>query len=167
MPNLLTVQLKGKEKLLRGLREKPARIVAIVGGRMSRITMMLAGYIAARKLSGQALKVQTGVLRASVRALPTTVEGAKVTGTVRAAEGPAFYGQFHEYGTMPHEITAGRARMLAFVAGGRQRWAKSVAHPGSPAQYFMRDSLNENAEQIRDELQAALDQAIGNHERSL
>src|SRR5579872_7160970 len=163
MPNLMNVQLKGKEKLLRELRDKPGRILSIVAGRMSRITMMLAGYVQSRKLSGQSLKVQTGILRSSVRALPTSVEGAKVTGTVRAAEGPSnAYGPVHEYGGRAHEITAVRAKMLSFVAGGKQRWAKSVMHPRTPAQYFMRNSLNENQEQIRAELEAAVDEALKN-----
>ena len=56
-----------------------------------------------------------------------------------------------------HEILPDKAQALAFVAGGAQRFARKVEHPGSliPERSYLRSSL----EEMRDEIVAALAEA--------
>jgi hypothetical protein len=139
---------------------KGARIVAILHGRVTQLMNQLSRRIVETKLSGQVLKVRTGVLRGSVHALPTTFQGTSIVGGVEAAAGPSFYGRFHEYGAKPHEIMAVKARALRFLRDGREVYAARVMHPGLPVRAFMAPSLAESAESIQTDLQNALDRAI-------
>lgn len=48
-----------------------------------------------------------------------------------------FYWLFQEFGTKPHVIKPRRGKVLAWQAGGKARFARSVKHPGNPPKRFM------------------------------
>jgi phage gpG-like protein len=110
------------------------------------------------KLSGDVLNVRSGALRRSVF---NRVEDAlsRVIGKV-ASSGDVKYAAIHEFGgkTPPHEILPVKAQALAFMAGGKQVFAKVVHHPGSqmPQRSFLRLSLTE----MRAEIEGGLKEAV-------
>lgn len=161
MAKMLEVTLKSDpEKLVAALRSKPEQIVNALAGRLNAVLMQLASYIVRRKLSGQMLKRRTGVLAGSVHAEPAEIVGTQIIGKVMAAEGPAFYGTILESGSRAHQILSVKSRALAFMTDGRRRFAARVTHPGTAARPFMRLSLDENAAEIREQLQQTLDEEL-------
>src|ERR1700733_7136385 len=80
------------------MRNKGARVVSVLTTKITILMQQLSSYVATQKLSGQVLNVKSGILRGSIHALPTTIEGTKITGAVEGAGGPAFYGHVHEFG---------------------------------------------------------------------
>jgi hypothetical protein len=159
---LLKISFQGNPySWLQLMREKGPRLVNVLATKMNVLLFQLGAYVQTEKLSGQALNPRTGKLRASVHAIPVSVQGTKLVGAVEAAGGPAFYGVVHESGgTREYEIRAVKARALAFIVGSKQRFAKSVIHPPIKQAAFMRPSLDENAEHIRSELQKSVDEVI-------
>jgi hypothetical protein len=85
--------------------------------------------------------VKTGALRRSEfsdqTATATTVE-ARV-----ASSADVKYARYVEQGTQPHDIVPSSAKALAFVAGGKQVFARRVHHPGTKGVFMFRDSLIE------------------------
>ena len=161
MARMLEVTLKSDpKKLVAALRSKPGQIVNALESRLNAVLYQLASYIVGRKLSGQMLARRTGILAGSVRTEPAKVVGAQIIGRVVAAEGPAFYGRILEEGSRAHQIFSVKSRALAFMMDGRKVFARRVFHPGMAARPFMRTSLEENAENIRAQLQAALDEEL-------
>jgi len=55
---------------------------------------------------------------------------------------------FVELGTRPHMIRAVVAKALRFKVGGRVVFAKSVRHPGTKPQFFMRRAAEETEKRI-------------------
>jgi hypothetical protein len=160
MPDpILKIDLTGGPELVDALQRKGPRVLQVLATKLSGLMLMLESKVK-MKLSGQVLKVRTGVLRASVHAIPVQVQGNTIVGAIESSGGPAMYGRFLEYGSRPHEIFAVKARALRFVVGGKVRFAKMVAHPGTAPHSFMQSSLNESADSIRTALQAALNKVI-------
>ncbi len=162
MPDpILNISFTTRPEVITALQTKGTRIVQVLTVQLNKLMFMLQSYIAGQKLSGQVLKVQTGVLRASVRAIPATLEGTNILAGVESSGGPSWYGKIHEYGgSHAYSIVAVKARALRFVMGGRVVFAKRVLHPAIAARPFMRPSLEENADQIRAELNAAINGVI-------
>jgi hypothetical protein len=150
------------QRLVETLRTKGPRIIAVLMTKLNALMIQLQSYIVSNKLSGQVLARRTGILAGSIRAIPATVEGAKIVAAVEGGGGPAFYGRIHEEGPEQgaYPIVAVRARALSFVMGGKQVFVKSVMHPAVRMRPFMAPSLDENAATIEAELRAAVDQEI-------
>lgn len=117
----------------------------------------LAGMLVA-KARGAAPK-KTGTLAAGIRQRVRSSKKWVVARVYVGGKGRK-YAHAQEYGakTKAHEIVAGKAKALAFVAGGKATFAASVQHPGAtiPAHPFMRPSLRSMASQIRAGLTAAV-----------
>jgi hypothetical protein len=161
MPNpMLNISFKNNsdQRFIEALRSKPSRAIAVLQTKLNALLFQLSSYIVGQKLSAQVLHRRTGVLAGSVRAIPAHLEGTKLVGAVQAGGGPAFYGRVHEYGgPRAYQIIAVKARALAFLSHGKQVFAQSIMHPPAIQRAFMRPSLDENAGNIRAQLQAALD----------
>ncbi|HTJ02204.1 MAG TPA: hypothetical protein VL492_05390 [Methylovirgula sp.] len=84
----------------------------------------------AQNLSGDILNTRSGALLNSVS---TEVEDDGLDLSFVAESTGVPYAAILEYGgkTAAHEILATKAQALAFIAGGEQRFAKRVQHPGS------------------------------------
>jgi phage gpG-like protein len=115
-----------------------------------------------QKLSGEVLQARSGAL---ARSIVTSIEqeDAEVSVSI-ASNGDVKYAAIHEFGgTIPaHEILPDKARALAFVLGGKNVFAARVNLPAvtMPERSYLRASLGEMTDQIREELGAAVGQAI-------
>jgi hypothetical protein len=158
---VLKIYFGNRPEFVKAMQTKAPRIMEVLTGKVTRLMFMLSSYVVSRKLSGQILHRRTGILSASIRAIPATVAGTKIIGEVQAGSGPAFYGAVHEYGgSRAYPILAVKGRALAFMMNGKQIFAKSVIHPPAKMRAFFTPSLDENAENIKAELQKAVDGVI-------
>lgn len=130
------------------------RFLAGIAREMDRQNQLTIGDITIKKLSfpreGPAvpdgLRVQTGLLRRSIRATKAIVVG----GVVASAIGSNVkYAAIHEFGgqTKPHIIKAKKGKALAFSIGGRKILATQVKHPGSkmPARRYVSSTVEARA----------------------
>lgn len=150
-----------RTKLLVKLQGMSPRLASVLGVKLQKLMLMLSSKIVAEKLSGQVLHRRSGILAGSVHTLPVTTTGTTISSGVVSSQGPAFYGRFHEVGgTHAYKILSVKSRALAFMMNGKQVFAKSVIRPPLRQRAFMRPSLIESAQSIRDELQAAIDEEL-------
>jgi len=126
---------------------------------------VLAAELQARiqqKLSGGVLNMKSGVLAGSIgMALDETSTGI----AARFFTSPDVkYAAIHEFGGTipPHQIVPDKARALAFLVGGKQAFAARVNLPAiaMPERSYMRSSLAGMADEIRDELDATVVEAL-------
>jgi phage gpG-like protein len=110
-----------------------------------------------QKLTGEVLQTRSGALAASIVAsIAEEPQGI----AVRIASTDVKYAAIHEFGGTipPHQIVPNKAKALAFVIGGKQVFATRVQIPAvtMPERSYMRSSLAEMAEAIRDGLSEAV-----------
>ena len=151
MSELIRIQLRGSEQLVAEFRNAESTFARQITGRLNRLLQQIAGKVIA-KLSGEVVKVRTGVLRGSVGIEFAKRSGTNIEGSIYAAGGPAFYGTILERGARPHEIVAVKARALAFQMNGRKVFARSVSHPGITGRWFMKSTRDEIAARVATEL---------------
>ena len=101
--------------------------------------------------------MKSGALAGSIG---VTIDDASAGVAVRiAASSDVKYAAIHEYGGTipPHQIVPDKARALAFLVGGKQVFAACVQIPAvaMPERSYMRASLAEMADEIREGLAAA------------
>jgi phage gpG-like protein len=159
---MISVSVKGSEKLQQRLLTSADRLHHAVIRRTLRLAIELETYVKTNKLSGQVLKVQTGNLRRSIHH-SVGVEGSAVVGRV-FSDGSVNYAHIHEYGgvTPPHDILPVKAEALHFMYHGKEVFAKIVHHPGSkiPERSYLRSALSDKAEHIKTELTAAVRESV-------
>lgn len=142
----LTTDVHDFEPFLRG---KAAALEAGFIRKLDFLNAKLQQRIAGEKLQGQVLNAITGKLARSVEAIPATLSGTLIEGSVQAGGGVAFYGRFHEEGTRgPYEILPKKGKVLAFMLGGKMRFAKRIMHPGLPQRSFVRSAFEEMQTEI-------------------
>jgi phage gpG-like protein len=151
---MLAVAPEGLESTIARLDAYPAALAAALAAKASELAAALAEIVKTDKLSGAVLNARTGALRASIAAgVSSDADGFRAS---VGSNGDVKYAAIQEYGgrTGAHEILPAKARALAFVAGGAQRFARKVEHPGSmiPERSYLRASLDE----MRDEIESAL-----------
>ncbi len=145
---------------------------AALGAMPERIRAALvakAGVLAAKlrakieqKLSGEVLQMKSGALAGSIG---VTIEETSAGVAVRlATSADVKYAAIHEFGGVipPHEIVPDKAKALAFLVGGKQAFTARVNLPAiaMPERSYMRTSLAEMADDIRDELAATAIEAV-------
>ena len=141
-------------------------VTQLVSAKMTEMAEELRKHVVDDKLSGQVLKRRSGKLANSIRA-EVTADGNGIG--VRVFSEGVPYADIHEYGgkTRAHDIYPDKAKVLAFVMGGRKVFARVVHHPGSqmPERSYMRSSAAELhahiAEEVAEAARQALSQAIG------
>ena len=145
---------------------------AALGAMPERIRAALvakAGVLAAKlqakigqKLSGEVLQMKSGALAGSIGV--TIEETSGGVGVRLATSADVKYAAIHEFGGVipPHQIVPDKAKALAFLVGGKQAFAARVNLPAiaMPERSYMRTSLAEMADDIRDELAATAIEAI-------
>jgi phage gpG-like protein len=115
-----------------------------------------------QKLAGEVLQSRSGAL---ARSIVTSIEEEDAGVSVSiASNGDVKYAAIHEFGGTipPHEIVPDKAKALAFVLGGKNVFATRVNLPAvtMPERTYLRSSLSEMADQIREELSAAVGEAV-------
>ena len=133
----------------------PEKVRAALMRKVTVLTLMLEARAKGNAPVGPNTKTHTGgQLRRSIfsttESTPISVTGKVATG----ADTP--YAKYVELGTDPHDILPTKAKALHFLAGGKDVFAKIVHHPGTKAQYFMRDALRDLTPAIK----AGLTQAV-------
>ena len=133
----------------------PERIRAALAAKAGTLAAELWARIQ-QKLSGDVLIMKSGALAGSIG---VTIEESSAGVAVRLATSPDVkYAAIHEFGGTipPHQIVPDKARTLAFLVGGKQAFAARVMLPAvtMPERSYMRSSLAEMADEIRDELAA-------------
>lgn len=136
-----TIKIAGDIEVKQKIDKMPETIMRAFKQAMTRTIIKLASYIAKNKLSGQVLKVRTGMLRRSllgsvnsqdaVKSFPDGVEGKVGTNLV--------YARIHEYGGV---IKPKRANALCFVIDGHFIRVKQVK---IPERSYLRTGLREQA----------------------
>jgi phage gpG-like protein len=111
-----------------------------------------------QKLSGGVLNTRSGALASSIIA---TVDESSADVSVRiGTSGDVKYAAIQEFGGTipPHEIVPDKAKALAFVVGGKRVFAARVNLPAvtMPERSYLRSSLAEMAEEIREGLGGAV-----------
>jgi len=114
-----------------------------------------------QKLSGGVLNTRSGALASSIIA---TVDESSADISVRiGTSGDVKYAAIQEFGGTipPHEIVPDKAKALAFAIGGKQVFAARVNLPAVtiPERSYLRSSLAEMAEEIKEEFDAAVVEA--------
>lgn len=138
----------------------PERIRQALSSKANALAAALQDKIQ-QKLSGGVLNVRSGAL---ARSIVTTVDDASANVSVRIATSDVKYAGIHEFGGTipPHEIVPNKAKALAFAIGGKQVFAARVNLPAAtmPERSYMRSSLAEMADEIRDELSETVVEAM-------
>jgi phage gpG-like protein len=147
-----------------GLRDGASSALAAMPERLraalSSKAMMLAAALQAKiqdKLSGAVLNQRSGAL---ARSIVATMDDATGNLAVSIASTDIKYAAIHEYGGIipPHQIAPDKAKALAFLVGGKLAFAAHVNLPAitMPERSYMRSSLAEMADEIRDGLGEAV-----------
>jgi phage gpG-like protein len=142
------------------LADMPARLRDALAAKAD----VLAGDLQAKirqKLSGTVLNAKSGAL---ARSIVATLDDSADRVSVRVASVGVKYAAIHEYGGTipPHEIVPDKAKVLAFLVGGKQAFAARVQIPAvtMPERSYMRSALAEMADEIRDGLAEAAMEAV-------
>ncbi len=158
---MFELKLGGLEDTGARLEGYPAVLAAALDAKASELAGALLDLVRNDKLSGGVLNVGSGALRDSIVASISS-DASGVVASVSSI-GDVKYAAVQEYGgkTSAHEILPVKAQALAFVAGGAQRFARRVEHPGSliPERSYLRSSLDDMHDEILDALTDAATEA--------
>lgn len=92
----------------------------------------------------KAAPFKTGMLANSIQLEDAKDDGEIVIGMVN-------YGKYVEFGTPPHKITAKEAKALHWKDADGDHFAKSVMHPGTRPNPFIRHTLHTKLGKILNE----------------
>ncbi len=135
----------------------PERISAALSDKANALAAELQAMVQ-QKLAGGVLNPRTGAL---ARSIVTTIEDSATDVSVTVATtGDVKYAAIHEFGGTipPRQIVPDKAKALAFAVDGKQLFAARVNLPAvtMPERSFMRSSLAEMADEIRERLTEAV-----------
>jgi phage gpG-like protein len=150
------IQLSLRDSASAALAAMPERIRDALSAKANALAAALQAKIQ-QKLAGAVLNQKSGAL---ARSIATTVDDSSANVSVSITTGDIQYAAIHEFGGVipPHQIVPDRAKALAFVVGGKQAFAVRVNLPAitMPERSYMRSSLAEMADEIRDGLSEAV-----------
>jgi phage gpG-like protein len=140
----------------------PDRVRDALSSKATMLSTVLQAKIQ-QKLAGAVLNTRSGAL---ARSIVATVDASSADVVVSiASSGDVKYAAIHEFGGTipPHQVVPDKAKALAFAVGGKQAFAARVNLPAitMPARSYLRASLAEMADEIRDGLSEAVVEAMG------
>ena len=154
---MFAIGLDGLDETGARLDALPAALGAALAAKAAELSAALADRSETTSFPARVLNARSGALQDSIAA-EVSASGDGVVASVGSV-GDVKYAAIQEYGgkTPAHEILPTKAQALAFVAGGAQRFARKVEHPGSliPERSYLRSSL----EEMRGEIVSALAEA--------
>ena len=159
---MITVRVIGAAEVSRNLKAFPAGAQQHIRSAMGRILLRLVRGVKENRLTGQSLHVRTGRLRRSIHS-EMTGSATDVTGIVGTN---VQYAAAHEYGYQGSETVKAHLRNIK-QAFGRAILPKQImvsAHSRAvnlPERSFLRAELDAQQSQIVQDLNKAIDDAIG------
>ena len=139
----------------------PDAVAAALADKADALRQALEAQVIAN-LSGAILTPRSGRLLGSI---DSDLEDDGSGSMARVGSDDVPYAGILEYGgkTAAHDILPSKAKALAFVTGGAQRFARIVHHPGSTirAFAFMGSALDDLQDDIETGLKAAVLAALG------
>ena len=153
---MISVTLTGDRELITRLDALPDKLRSSLGRTVTRLAIEFERNVKL-KLSGQYLKVRSGIGRASIHHQVTST----ATGVTATVDTNVFYMKIQHEG-VPHswEIRPKSARALAFEVGGKTVFAQRVIHPPLPPHPFLTDTLKEMTPYIREQIDAAIKETV-------
>ena len=153
--------LSSRDRASTALAALPERIGSALAEKANGLAAALEAKVQ-QKLAGEVLNPRTGALAHSI---VTTIEASSGSVAVSIATlGDVKYAAIHEFGGTipPHEIVPDKAKVLAFAIDGKQVFAMRVNLPAVtlPERSYLRSSLAEMADDIREELVEATLEAM-------
>lgn len=152
---MFNATLVGDKELIARLDAMPDGVRAELKRKIAQLAIQLQAHIVRDKLSGQVLRVRTGALRRSIQQMVED-DGSAVYGRVYST-GDVKYAGVHEFGFSGQETVRAHTRSTVF---GRKVEPFTVAsftrNMNMPERSFMRSSLNDMAEQIREGMREAV-----------
>ena len=150
-------QLDLRDDYSASLAGMPDRVRQALASKANVLAVALEAKIQ-QKLSGGVLNTRSGALASSIVA---TVDELSTDVSVRiGSSGDVKYAAIQEFGGTipPHEIVPDKAKALAFAVGGKRVFAARVNLPAvtMPERSYLRSSLAEMAEEIKEEFGAAV-----------
>lgn len=159
---MLLVRVTGSDDVVRRMRGLPDVVHRALLAKVYELTLRLEAHVKNDKLSGQVLNTVSGRLKRSIQS-GVSDSPDRITGSVFSS-GDVPYAGINEFGgkTAAHDIVPVKKQALAFMMGGKQVFAKIVHHPGSvmPERSYLRSSLGDMRSQIKDEMTAAVREAL-------
>ena len=156
---MLNVTITGLDKVVSKYEQMPNKIHDGVFRAVTKLALMLEGYVKTQKLSGQVLNKQTGRLMSSIHN-DITDQGTSIIGRVFSAQ-PMPYAAIHEFGFSGSETVRAHIRTMVF---GREVGPFTVPsftrQMNMPERSFMRSSLKENEQRIIQDINTAVDKAV-------
>ncbi len=147
---MFAIGVQGLDETSARLEALPAGLGVALAAKAAELSAALANRVRNDKLMGAVLNARSGALRDSI-GVEVLADGDGVFATV-GSFGDVKYAAIQEYGgkTAAHQILPAKAQALAFVAGGGQRFARRIEHPGSltPERSYLRSSLEEMSDAI-------------------
>jgi len=134
----------------------PGAVATALADKADALRQALEAQVIAN-LSGAILKQRSGTLVGSISS-DLENDGSSLTATVASQDVP--YAAILEYGgkTAAHDILPSKAKALAFIAGGAQRFARIVHHPGSTIRAFA--YMGAALDEMKDEIESGLKEAV-------
>lgn len=131
MPDTIELSVS-VEQLQEYVESRRASLVDVLAGRIDATNASFADWVKGN-LTGGVLQQRSGKLLSTVMQEPAQLDGETLYGAVTAGGDLAPYGiYFEEGGTGYYEIRPINARVLAFMSGGQQLFARVVNHPPIP-----------------------------------
>jgi phage gpG-like protein len=154
---MINIKIVGDRELIARLEHMPEKLRTALVRKVTALALKLEAKVK-DKLTNKVLHVRTGALRRSIFSQVDDT-ATSVTGKV-GSSGDVKYAAIHEFGgrTRAHIIEPKKAKVLAFMMGGKQMFAARVNHPGSviPERSYLRSSMRE----MREEITVGLKEAI-------
>lgn len=131
MPDTIELSVS-VEQLQEYVESRRASLIDVLAGRIDATNASFADRVRGN-LTGGVLQQRSGKLLSTVMQEPAQLDGETLYGAVTAGGDLAPYGiYFEEGGTGYYEIRPINARVLAFMSGGQQLFARVVNHPPIP-----------------------------------
>jgi phage gpG-like protein len=161
MSDFIQVRIEGDKRVIAQLKGLPPAVHAALERKVSLLSLKLLEKVQG-KLKGPVLTYRSGRLFKSIF-MEVTSTDTMIQGRV-ASSGDVKYAAIHEFGgtTKAHIIEPKKAAVLAYMMGGKMRFAKRVNHPGSvmPERSFLRSSLGDMADEIKDGMIDAVNEGL-------
>jgi len=144
----ISIEVEGREALLEKLHQLGVQVERVLQ------EAVLAGAEIGKELAEQ---------RAPGALATEPVEDRRGRSVAQAAIGPDkehWYYRFFEFGAEPHEITPKVKKALAYQGEGGPVVVGRVMHPGMAARPFLRPTVDQHADDIRDAVGAVLKRVI-------